>query len=412
MNSHRLHALPILLLLLLSLLIVASCSTDSDDDDDDSVNDDDDDDDDDIGDDDADDDDDDDDDPPPDPLDCPAVLVRQPYLQLGTTTGMSVLWRSDETGDSLVEYGTTADLGKFVYDENWVTKHELAITGLEPNTTYYYRARTCLDQTSVDSFRTAPTSADPLNFVAFGDNQSGYETFTEIASLMEMEDPYMAISVGDIVDDGWVEEDYDQQVFTPAQSLWRSTPFFVSIGNHEGGSPLFQDNFRFPGDGKLYYSFTYGNVFFLCLEQDTWHFTFPGTQQYEFMVAALSSEEAQNAEFRVVFFHTPPWCEGWEGYEGEKLIRLFIVPQMENYNVDVYFNGHTHDYERGLRNGVASYIIGGAGGGLDSWARDVEHISVYEATHHFMSVHVADQTMTLDAINLDGEVFDTYQIIH
>jgi len=376
---------------------------DTTDDDDDTIDDDDDTEDDDTGDDDTGDDD-------ITPIDCPAVITRQPYLQLATQTGIHVLWLSDQKGDSLIEWGETEDLGEYVYDESFTAKHELAIEGLEPATEYFYKVRTCLDETTVASFRTAPQPGTPFNFVGFGDNQSGWETFTDIAALMYEKNPWLAMSVGDCVDDGWNFEDFEQQLFGPGEDLWREAPLYVSIGNHEGLAPNFFDAFHFPNDDKAYYSFTWGNVFFLCLALDTWHIAIPGTPQYKYMVQELSSDAAQNADFRVVFFHTPPWTEGWDSYDGEWYVRMFTVPVMEQHNVDVYFNGHTHDYERGLRNGVASYIIGGAGGGLDSWARDVEHITVYEAVHHFVNVSVDDATMRIDAIDLDGNIFDTYTI--
>ncbi len=343
---------------------------------------------------------------------CPAVITRQPYLQLASQTGMSVLWRTDVVGDSLVEYGLTEDLGNWVYDGNMVTKHELAITGLQPGTTYYYKVVSCQAESTVGTFRTAPEPGDPFTFVAFSDNQENFDIFGQIAGLMLAEDPWLAISSGDTVNDGWNEPDFDEQLFGPAADVWRQAPLYPAIGNHEHLSPYFYSSFHFPNGDTEYYSFTFGNVFFIGLALDTVNQCIPGFPQYRFFKEALASDEAQNAEFRVVFFHTPPWTEGWEGYNGEELVRWFVVPLMEEYGVDVYFNGHTHDFERGLLNGVTSYIIGGAGGGLDYWVRDVEHITVYNAVHHFMSVQVDGNQMTLNAIDIDGNTFDTWVITH
>ena len=93
------------------------------------------------------------------------------------------------------------------------------------------------------------------------------------------------------------------------------------------------------------------------------------------------------------------------------MVRDFILPLMEQYHVDAYFNGHTHDYERGWNNNVANYIIGGAGGGLDDWARDVAWVFGLCEVHHFVHISVDHKTMTIDAINLDGDIFDTFQIV-
>jgi len=356
-------------------------------------------------------DDDDDDDDDTTPLDCPAVITRQPYLQSATQTSMRVLWRTDEEADSFIEWGATPDLGNYVKKSDLVDKHDLKIRHLSPGTTYYYKVRSCLSETDVATFRTAPDAETPFNFVAFADNQYGYEIFTEIAALMETENPWLAISAGDCVDNGWHQEDFEQQLFGPGASLWRSTPLYVSIGNHEANSIFFFESFHFPNEPYNYYSFLFGNVFFVGLVQDTAHWTYPGSPQYKFLIDSLTSEEAQAADFRVVFFHTPPWCEGWEGYDGEWLVRLFIVPLMEQYGVDVYFNGHTHDFERGYRNGVTSYIIGGAGGDLDPWARDVEHIVYYNnSVHFYVSVQVTSETMTINGVDQEGNIFDTWEI--
>jgi len=345
-------------------------------------------------------------------VDCPAVITRQPYLQSGTSTSMRVLWRTDQPADSVVEWGPTPDLGDFVVDHAPTQRHDLVIRGLDPGTDYYYKARSCLDESTVAAFHTSPTNGEPFTFVAFSDNQEHFDIFTQIAALMKDEEPQLAISSGDTVDNGWVEDDFDEQLFGPGADVWREAPLYVAIGNHEHLSPYFFNSFHFPNNNKEYYSFTYGNVFFIALAMDTAHICMPGTWQYRFFENALASDEAQNADFRVVFFHTPPWSEGWPGYDGDWMARFFIVPLMEQYGVDVYFNGHTHDYERGLRNGVTSYIIGGAAGGLDTWARDVPHISVYYSIHHFVSVTVDGPTMTLDAIDIGGNLFDTWEITH
>lgn len=382
-----------------------------DDDDDDATPDDDDDDDDDDNDDATPGDDDDDDDDDTTPLDCPAVITRQPYLQLVTQTSMNVLWRTDQEADSFIEWGSTPDLGHYVKSSDLVEKHDLKIRHLSPGTTYYYKVRSCLSETDVATFRTAPDAETPFNFVAFSDNQYGWEIFTEVAALMETENPWLAISSGDCVNDGWVPATFEEQLFGPAASLWRSTPLYVAIGNHEANSIFFFESFHFPHEPQNYYAFTFGNVYFIGLAQDTAHWTIPGSPQYKFLVESLSSEEAQAADFRVLFFHTPPWTEGWPDYEGEWLVRMFIVPLMEQYGVDVYFNGHTHDFERGYRNGVTSYIIGGAGGDLDEWARDVEHIVYYNNTVHFyVSVQVTSDTMTINGVDLQGNIFDTWEI--
>jgi len=208
---------------------------------------------------------------------------------------------------------------------------------------------------------------------------------------------------------GWDFPQYEEQFFGPLADLIDHTPIYVSIGNHEAESPWYYTSFSFPEDPSDY-SFTYGNVFFIAFNSNRpWT---PPWPQYQWLENTLNSQEATDAEFIVVFCHHPPYSEGWATYEGSVAMRDTLVPLFEDKGVDVWFAGHTHDYERGHLNGVTHYITGGGGGALDTQARDFEHIVVYESRYHFINVAVAGDTMTLDAIDTDGVVFDTYQIEH
>jgi hypothetical protein len=167
------------------------------------------------------------------PIDCNAVITRQPYLQSVTQTGITVMWGTDIPGDSTVEYGLTDALGQTVYLADQQIVHLVELTGLEPQTTYYYKATSCHDETTVASFRTAPLRDTPFNFTAFSDNHCHAEIFGPFVDMMIGFDPDFAISVGDTVDDGRDPTQYDPCFFTPAQELFRSAPVYVAFGNHE-----------------------------------------------------------------------------------------------------------------------------------------------------------------------------------
>ncbi|TFH46555.1 MAG: metallophosphoesterase, partial [Lysobacterales bacterium] len=66
-------------------------------------------------------------------------VTRGPYLQSGTPTGVVVRWRTDFATDSRVMYGPAAgNLSDQVDDSTTTTEHEVRLTGLSPETTYYY----------------------------------------------------------------------------------------------------------------------------------------------------------------------------------------------------------------------------------------------------------------------------------
>ena len=67
-------------------------------------------------------------------------LTRGPYLQMGSQTAVTLRWRTDRATNSKFEAGTV--YGKYSIKANnaaLVTEHIIRITGLKPDTKYYYR---------------------------------------------------------------------------------------------------------------------------------------------------------------------------------------------------------------------------------------------------------------------------------
>ena len=67
------------------------------------------------------------------------LLSRGPYLQLGTAGGVTVRWRTTLPQGSRVQYGTDPlDLSQSSVAGTPTLEHEIAISGLQPSTRYYY----------------------------------------------------------------------------------------------------------------------------------------------------------------------------------------------------------------------------------------------------------------------------------
>src|SRR5437899_504458 len=70
-------------------------------------------------------------------------VVRGPYLQSGTPTGVVVRWRTDVATDSRVLFeNAPGSLTSAVDDAASQTEHEVTLSGLFPNTVYYYAVGT------------------------------------------------------------------------------------------------------------------------------------------------------------------------------------------------------------------------------------------------------------------------------
>jgi hypothetical protein len=90
------------------------------------------------------------------------------------------------------------------------------------------------------------------------------------------------------------------------------------------------------------------------------------------------------------------------------------VPLFERYGVQLVISAHEHNYERThpwrqfVTGGTAvTYIVTGGGGaelygaGADAWT------AVSASVHHYVRATVSDCTLQLEAVRIDGVVFDT-----
>ena len=96
-----------------------------------------------------------------------AINLSTPVDQINIEqTSFSLIWNTDNEGDSFVEWGLTPDLGEETYVGDLVTEHEVALTGLEPGTVYYAKVTSALgeDETSsnVMSFATVSESSGDM----------------------------------------------------------------------------------------------------------------------------------------------------------------------------------------------------------------------------------------------------------
>lgn len=85
----------------------------------------------------------------------PFVLTL-PYATNITTSGFTVNFTTQNTGDTKVEYGLTTALGSMVTDGALVTNHSIAIPGLQPATIYYVKA------TSTNTFGSSSSPIVPM----------------------------------------------------------------------------------------------------------------------------------------------------------------------------------------------------------------------------------------------------------
>jgi peptidoglycan hydrolase-like protein with peptidoglycan-binding domain len=73
---------------------------------------------------------------------APVISALAAAFGTPATTSLVITWTTDVPATTQLEYGTTASYGSLsTLDATLSTSHTVTLTGLTPNTTYYYRAR-------------------------------------------------------------------------------------------------------------------------------------------------------------------------------------------------------------------------------------------------------------------------------
>lgn len=353
------------------------------------------------------------------------VFVKGPYLQNSQPDGMTIMWETSVPSDSVVYFGKT-DLSSSVKDDEKKLIHEVVISGLDIETTYKYAAVSGSLASPEGTFKTSIKKDSPFKFAVWGDSRTDYVSHENVVDAMIKANPDIALNVGDVVSYGVHYDQWGREHFIPIRRLGQNVPTYISIGNHEYGGygygnrvEWFEKFVSHPAPNDYYYSFTYGNSFFLILNPQDEPGPFnvrPGTEQYDWMMKQFESDSYKNSTFHFVFFHEPPYSEGWSGgyYDGEAAIRANLVPLFEKYRVDFVFAGHTHDYERGRwpkEDGPYYIITGGGGASLDDTIfKDWEQIDIALFRYHYILVTIENRDLKFEAIAPDGEVFDVINI--
>ncbi|XP_021907137.1 purple acid phosphatase 15 isoform X2 [Carica papaya] len=268
--------------------------------------------------------------------------------------------------------------------------HHVRLTGLEPNTLYYYR---CGDpsipaMSSIHHFRTMPVS-DPRSYPhkigIVGDLGLTYNT-TDTIGHLNHNMPDLVLLLGDVtyanlyLTNGSSSDCYScsfsqtpiHETYQPRwdywgrfmQSLVSNIPMMVIEGNHEieeqAGNLTFAaycSRFAFPSEesgssSKFYYSFNAGGIHFIMLGA---YVAFNESEQYKWLERDLAKVDRFITPWLIAAWH-PPWYSSYRAhYREAECMRVAMEELLYSYGVDVVFSGHVHAYERSNR--VYNYTL-------------------------------------------------------
>lgn len=317
----------------------------------------------------------------------PSVKITHgPYLQNLSENEVTVVWTTDKPCKSWVEFSKKED-GKNFYSQLprkayasqdglccVDTLHRVTVTGLEKNTTYFYRVlsqevkellpyRPVLGNiVSTDiwkkplTFTTLDGRQETLSMVMINDIHGKNDLQKKLLEMAPPQNVDMVVFCGDMCNYINKQSDIFTGFLDTSVGLFASRKPFVYVrGNHETRGAYARNFFRYLAgpEGKFYYAFTYGPIRFVVLDSgedkpDT-DVEYSGLvdfdnyilEQKEWLARELESPEFRAASFRVVLSHIPFGKGGWYGSER---LRKQLLPLLEGARIDLMLSGHNHTF--------------------------------------------------------------------
>jgi hypothetical protein len=336
--------------------------------------------------------------------------------------------------------------------------HHVELTGLEPDTVYYFICgNSSYGWSNEQSFRTAPDQRKSFGFVTGGDSRSPGEwpdARDDISREMAEHDPSFVLFLGDYLFSGenqgkspGSKNDTWDNWLGAAFKYWRTSdnrliPQIPVIGNHEilYPQPLDYDPmtdatnyytlFNLPGNERWYVLNWGPDLRIIVLDgevldenSDTWQ------EQLNWLENEL--EKSENYPWKVVAYHRPFVTAGSSvDIDYDRRIEDWGY-RFTKYGVDLVMTAHIHWYERTCPidsdppsswpevgenappgKGVIYVVSGGWGAPLSTPTSPL-WFDVYGPAwgYHFCLVDILENgTLNFQAIDRNGNVFDEFSV--
>ena len=336
-----------------------------------------------------------------------------PVLQNVTENSASVAWALNVPSTGWVEWGPTPDLGKIARNSEFGLNPFEAdflsarITGLAPNTTYYYRTATCsfvyktaYDKTAsepqysdVYSFTTCGANADEASFYIMNDTHNRINTIqAHLTNAEELNSDFILWN-GDLCD-FYMGADYIKKFLAnPNDKPYAAErPVVFSLGNHDRRGSWARNLKKFlttweHDDPKFYslgfnYAFRRGPLAVITLDtgedKPDWHPAWSEMANYEpyrelqtaWLAKVLERPEIKSAPYLVAACHIPLYSSYDKANPGNILDQFATIqwpcaqqwgPLFEKYGVQLLIAAHLHAFGYDAPNESRSWaqVVGG-----------------------------------------------------
>ncbi len=346
-------------------------------------------------------------------------FYKEPYLIFNNDVrGMRLLWQLEKYNNATV-YLTQGELAVndsfFVKEINDEHQFVFNFENLKPNKKYFYRVKSKSLIRGGSFYSRMDSTINDFTFYAYGDTRTFPENHNKVARQIMLniaanpKSQTFIVSTGDLVANGDLEKDWDEQFFDNQyggiRELMANMPYMVSVGNHEGQGSLFAKYFPFDffDSNSFYYSFDYANVHFTAIDQFT--DLDENSEQFKWLENDLKSTTKQ---WKIVLIHKPGWTAG--GHKNNKKVQKILQPLFEKYNVKLVLAGHNHYYARAMVNGVCHITTGGGGAPLYKADDSKPNIVKVDKSLHFCKISVTKDKLMIKVIRADGSVIEEFEI--
>jgi hypothetical protein len=363
---------------------------------------------------------------------CDTKAPKMLHIRFGSTgdplNGLTITWQNEGMSDSIA-WGFTSSLEEGIFkafkrlNAFGKTVYDYTFPALQTEKTIHYALFDSKDNlwTLPREYKTASDASDnSFSFTAFGDSRSYPMEWLKIAEATLETD--FTLFLGDIVASGGNEADWTDW-FKYGEKFVTRELIYHCIGNHDedgsvSGFDTYTDMFTLPGNER-YYSFTYGNAVFICLNSEDPE----NTGQNSWLHSTLEANKYMTWKF--VFFHKPFYTSPHHTGDMDEYFDTWWK-EFDDYGVDMIFNGHTHNYQRtkpinrkistiypvatygsGEGMGRCQIVSGAAGAPLYGEAEPgLWWLAKTESKLHFCNIDIDGDVLTFKAIDVNQVVFD------
>lgn len=313
-------------------------------------------------------------------------------------------------------------------DHGTFTSYSVDLDGLDPDTAYEYMAVTndgTRDYTSkINTFTTLPDSK-AFSFVVISDlqstNEEGYLPYLYTANtfLTDTLHPDFVANVGDLTEDDTMSE--WRFMYDTIGDIYASTLTAFAPGNHEAKGDVIYSHFKgrtnLPNGiddemlAETTSAFVVGDVCFVTLNTDP----YTGIEGADASADKLNYYQLQKEWAKEVFEQSGCSWRILLGHAGlvqkDPAATAFLEQMCEELDVDLFFNGHIHNYFRATVDGSGNakdlgeattfVTVSPMGPKFDNYGHEIDDILQFQTggtddpRQYFAYVEAADGALTV-----------------